>query len=67
MKRTSDWIEDPVVGADDGDNGAGEAIRGPSAAYLDVIIKGAKENGLPKVSITPIIIIITITVIFRAA
>ena len=38
-----------------------EEDRRPSAVYLDVIVRGAKENGLPKVTIT--IIVITIIVI----
>ena len=41
-----------------------EEDRRPSAVYLDVIVRGAKENGLPKVSITSIFIITSITVIF---
>ena len=38
-----------------------EEDRRPSAVYLDVIVRGAKENGLPKVTITIIVITINTT------
>ena len=40
-----------------------EEDRRPSAVYLDVIVRGAKENGLPKVTITIIVITINTTII----
>ena len=40
-----------------------EEDRRPSAVYLNVIVRGAKENGLPKVII--IIIISEICIIYR--